>query len=196
MYNSIDMTLENKKIFLRDGTRKKILLLVASGVTLSLTRSPGRFYLIIKESIKAWRDINKAELYRSIHSLHNQKLINYQEHKDGTITITLTKAGEKIVHSFDLDKIKITKPWRWDKKWRLVIYDIPNSKNKARDALRQKLKGLGFYEWQKSAFIHPYPCQKEVEFVIEFFELRPYVNYAELLHPTNEAKLKLHFKLF
>ncbi|MBI2482203.1 MAG: hypothetical protein HYV76_01410 [Candidatus Vogelbacteria bacterium] len=181
---------------LKSDTKKKILLLLASGTVLSLTRSPKQYYLVLRQTTKAWQEINRHALYRALSDFHHQKLIDYREHKDGTITITLTKSGEKIAHSFDLDKIKIPKPLRWDKKWRLVIYDIPNKNNKGRDALREKLKELGFYEWQKSAFIYPYPCQKEVEFVIEFFELRPYVNYAELLKPTNEAKLKLHFKLF
>ena len=75
------------------------------------------------------------------------------------------------------------------------MYDIPISKNKARNAIRSKLNQLGFKEWQKSVFVHPYPCQDEINFVIEFFDLRPYVRYAELINPTNEAELKLHFKL-
>lgn len=144
---------------------------------------------------KAWKDIEKRYLYRIIDEFYNDRLVNWQENKDGTINVVLTEKGKLAAHQFDPDKLKIKKPASWDKKWRIVTYDIPTTKNKARDALRRKLNELGFKEWQKSVFIHPYPCQDEINFIIEFFDVRPYVRYAELINPTNEAELKLHFKL-
>jgi DNA-binding transcriptional regulator PaaX len=77
----------------------------------------------------------------------------------------------------------------------LVIYDIPHSKKAARDALRRKLRELGFFEWQKSVFIYPYPCREQIDFIIEFFDIRPYVRQADIINPTNEAELLLHFGL-
>jgi len=47
----------------------------------------------------------------------------------------------------------ITKPW--DKKWRLVVFDIPEKNRLARDALRKKLKELGFAPLQRSTWISP-----------------------------------------
>src|SRR3990167_2211250 len=73
----------------------------------------------------------------------------------------------------------LPKAWRgiekWDKKWRVVIFDIPEKSRMARDALRRKLKELEFRELQKSVFVHPYECKKEIDFIIEFFNLRHYV---------------------
>ena len=42
---------------------------------------------------------------------------------------------------------------QWDKKWRIVIYDIPEDKRGVRDLFRRRLKEWGFKLWQKSTWI-------------------------------------------
>jgi hypothetical protein len=175
--------------------KQKVLLLLLAGTLLGLSHSPKQQKRIFKIIPKAWRDIDKQYLYRIIDEFYNDRLVDWQENKDGTVSVVLTEKGKLVASKFDPDYLAIKKPSIWDKRWRVVIYDIPISKNKARDALRRKLNELGFKEWQRSVFIHPYPCQDEIDFIIEFFEIRPYVRYAELINPTNEAELKLHFKL-
>jgi len=144
---------------------------------------------------KAFKNIDRYYLYRIINEFYNDRLIEWQEKRDGTIKIVLTERGKLIAHQFDPDYLSIKKPPIWDKRWRIIIYDIPDKKKAVRDALRYKLNELGFKEWQKSVFIHPYPCQEEINFIVELFDVRPYVRYAELINPTNEAELKLYFKI-
>lgn len=175
--------------------KQKVLLLLLAGVLIGLTRSLNQQKRILKIIPKAFRDIDRQYLYRIIDEFYNDRLVDWQENKDGTINIILTEKGKLAAHQFDPDRLEIKKPQSWDKKWRIVTYDIPTTKNNARDALRRKLNELGFKEWQKSIFIHPYPCRDEINFIIEFFDVRPYVHYADLINPTNEAELKLHFKL-
>lgn len=52
----------------------------------------------------------------------------------------------------------------WDKKWRLVIYDIPEKKKSARDCLRKYLIDLGFGRVQDSCWVSPYDFSSEVYF--------------------------------
>ena len=96
---------------------------------------------------------------------------------------------------YSLDTLVIPTPQKWDKKWRLVIFDIPEKKRAGRNALRDKLRDCGFKEWQHSVFVYPYPCENEIDFIIEVFDLRPYVRYAEVTYLTNEAELRLSFNL-
>jgi len=84
---------------------------------------------------------------------------------------------------------------KWDGKWRIVVFDIPEKKKGVRNALRRKLKELGFYELQKSVFVFPYECGNEIEFIVEFFELRPYVRTGVLEKIDNTTHLKRIFKL-
>lgn len=49
---------------------------------------------------------------------------------------------------------------KWDGKWRLVIWDIPEKRRLARDLLRFKLKQLGFKQWQKSVWASKVDCTR------------------------------------
>ena len=195
--NILQMNKNRKRTLprIQSPTKQKILLLLLTGAALSLTRSPKAQRKIFRTLTKDWRSINRQYLYRIIEEFRNERLVDWQEKSDGTIKVVLSEKGKLIAKQYDPDNLTIKKPIVWDKRWRIVIYDIPISKNNARDSLRRKLNELGFKEWQKSIFIHPYPCRNEIEFIIEFFDIRPYVRYAELINPTNEAELKLHFNI-
>lgn len=185
-----------KRVGIKSHQKQKILLLLLAGTALSFTRSYNQQRRIIRTVPKAWKQIDRYYLWQVIQEFHYDRLVNWQESVDGTIKITLTKEGVQTASFFDPDNIKIPKPNKWDKKWRVVIYDIPHKKRAASNALREKLREIGFKEWQKSVFVHPYHCKEQIDFITEFFEIRPFVRYAELINPTNEEELKLHFKLF
>ena len=90
---------------------------------------------------------------------------------------------------------EIKKPKRWDGKWRFVIFDIPEKRKTVRDAFRKYLSDLGFYQIQRSVWVWPYECKKEVDFLVELFEIRSDVYYLLVEAITNEALLQKHFQL-
>ncbi|MEX2090705.1 MAG: CRISPR-associated endonuclease Cas2 [Candidatus Paceibacterota bacterium] len=65
---------------------------------------------------------------------------------------------------------------KWDGKWRIVIFDIPEELHKKRNYLRSKLKNLGFHMLQKSVFIIPYPCEEELAGVCRKLKIVDYVD--------------------
>ena len=89
----------------------------------------------------------------------------------------------------------IPKPARWDRKWRIVIFDIPEYLKSTRDIMRARLKQIGMIELQKSVFVHPYPCEKEIEFLTEFYEVKPHVRLIIAESIDSEFHLKTKFKL-
>jgi DNA-binding transcriptional regulator PaaX len=95
---------------------------------------------------------------------------------------------------YQFNNLIIKRPQRWDKKWRIVLFDIPEEKRKIRDALRKKLKNLGFLEFQKSVFIFPYPCSNEINFVVNFFDIHNYVYYLEA-PISSDFDFREYFKL-
>lgn len=192
-YDIGEMKRKGKRI--QSPIKQKILLLLLAGAALSLTRTGKQQIKIISSIPKELRKIDRQYLYRLLHEFHHHRLVDWVEKSDGSITLSLSEKGKITAKTFYPDDLIIKRPPTWDKRWRVVIYDIPDKKKKARDALRHKLTELGFKEWQKSVFIHPYPCQDEINFIIEFFDVRSYVRYAELINLTNESELKLHFKL-
>lgn len=51
------------------------------------------------------------------------------------------------------------------------MFDISEKRKIVREALRGKLKELGFHCFQKSIWIHPFDCSAEIELLREFFGL-------------------------
>ncbi len=189
-------TFNKRKKRLRFGaTSQKILLLLLSGLTLSIAGSPSRYFRLLQATKKEWGRINRQELYRAIRRLYESKLIAYKEHADGTTEIKLNYDGKKLALRYKLDELQIKKPKHWDQKWRIVLFDVPETKKKFRDALRIHFQRLGLIEFQKSVFVYPYPCRNEIEFVIDVFQAHPYVRFIEAIHIDNELHLKKKFDL-
>jgi len=75
------------------------------------------------------------------------------------------------------------------------MFDIPHIKKWARDALRNKLRELGFYQLQKSVFIYPYQCENEIDFLCEVFGIRKHVLLIVCNDFEGSEKLRHHFGL-
>lgn len=182
-------------LIMKDATRQKILLLLSSGIVLGLSRSPKNYFKILKNLPSAWKEINKNRLYRIVREFYNDRLIDYKGDKDGFVKIVLTKEGEKKALKFKIDEMEIKKPPKWDGQWRVVIFDIPEKFKKAREALRKKLKDLGFIKLQESVFVFPYECEDEINFIVEVFLIRPFVRFMKVKSFTNEEQIRLKFNL-
>jgi hypothetical protein len=172
--------------------RKKILLLLAGGVALSLSREPGQYFKILGKIRKEWESVGRQKLRDDIRNLYRSKLVGIKSNTDGSFSLILTKKGKNKVLRYNLDSMRI-KRQRWDGKWRIVLFDIPERQKPARDALRDKLKKLGFWELQKSIFVYPFDCENEIEFLVEFFHIKPHVRYGILESIDNELHIKKHF---
>jgi DNA-binding transcriptional regulator PaaX len=127
--------------------------------------------------------------------LYQSHLINFKDNKDGTSTLTLTNSGKLKALQYDIDKIEIKRPTQWDRLWRIVIFDIPENKKQARDAISYKLKQLNFYPLQKSVFIYPHNCKNEIDFIIEIFQIRPYVRFIIAKETDIDLQLKKFFNI-
>ncbi|MDO8564727.1 MAG: hypothetical protein Q7R88_01905 [bacterium] len=175
--------------------KRKVLLLLEAGVALSFAGTLGRQYKILSEIPEEWKKIDRQYLYRLVHEFMHERLIGMRENKDGTMTAILTEKGRKRVVTVNIDRLKLPAEEKWDGRWHGVLFDIPEKYKGAREALREKLRELGFYPWQKSVFVYPYPCRDQIDFVVEFFEVRRFVRYTVLIDPSNEAELLIHFHL-
>jgi hypothetical protein len=174
---------------------QKILLLLGTGLILSLTHNPLKYFRIVKSARREWEKINRRSLQEAIRRLYRSKLVDSKEDENGTISLVLNEKGKNRLLRYRLDQIEIKKPSQWDGLWRMVIFDIPENLKRGRDALATKLKRLGFYPMQKSVFIYPYECRDEIDFVIEVFDLRPYVRFVIVKETDIDLDLKTKFKL-
>lgn len=92
-------------------------------------------------------NLNYSSLYRSVRLLRKKGYIETQ--KDGRkLLLKLTEKGKETVI---LKKLLEDK--KWDGKWRIVIFDIPEKHRKVRNTLRGQLKRWGFIQLQKSVWV-------------------------------------------
>ena len=128
----------------------------------AVIHGPSRIY---RKSVKKYlnnRQYEKTEFLRKMYYWKRQKYINiFVEDKEKYIE--LTKRGREYIKNQVLRDIEIKRPKRWDGKWRVVIFDIPEKKKYQRDILRDKLKELGFKKLQMSVYVHPFKCSSEVK---------------------------------
>ena len=75
------------------------------------------------------------------------------------------------------------------------MFDISERLKKVRDTLRYQLKKLEFIELQRSVFVFPFECKDEIEYIIEFYNIRKYVRFIEANNIDNEIHLKNKFQL-
>ncbi len=176
------------------ATKEKILLLLLAGTSLGFTHQPYRQWKILNQTVRAWKNIDKKELRKEIKNLYKSKMISQKTNNDGSFTIFLTDKGKAKALTYHFQEMVIKKD-NWDGKWRIVVFDIPERLRKGRDALRLKIKELGFYELQKSVFVFPYECKDEIDFVVEFFNLRKYVRFGILEKIDNDIHLRKIFNL-
>src|SRR3989338_249313 len=107
----------------------------------------------------------------------------------------LTAKGEESATGYQLKRLVINKPWNWDGNWRVVMFDIPEIRKRAREELRSTLITLGFISLQKSAWIHPYPCADIITIIKRKFNLRNEVLYMEVDKLENDHWLRDVFML-
>lgn len=72
---------------------------------------------------------------------------------------SLTQKGEIELRALTAHEVKVAKPRRWDGKWRILVFDIPEERKALREKIRRSLVAIGFHMLQKSVWIFPYDCE-------------------------------------
>ena len=180
------------------STKDFLRFLAAGGVVIAAFIAPnavkGFKFLLKDNNFVSWKKFNDSRVKQLTSRLKNRGLIKSRI-KNRKLIITLTKKGKQRVLDYDIDSIELKKHKKWDGRWRIVLFDIPESEKAARDALRCKFKFLGMHQLQKSAFVYPYNCREEILYVANFYEVADHIFYLEAKIYDIEEKLKRVFEI-
>jgi len=143
---------------------------------------------------KFWKHLEKREkeyeLQRIIYSMKARGyLAGDYEHG-----LQLTDKARKRLARIEFDSLVAKPQHRWDRLWRIIIYDIPEEHKLARNALTTKLRDYGCFQLQKSTWITPFPCREDIETITSNYEVDDYVTYFEAINLDNAAPLIRRFK--
>ncbi len=160
-------------------TQQKIITVLLAGVAFGLCQSARKQWRILTEELpQELEKINRQSLEYGLHRLVDNKYISLEKSGKGIYRAVLTAEGRKHAQIVSLSKLEVKVPKVWDKKWRLVFFDIPEKLRKVRDSLRENLKAIGFMEMQRSVLCFPYPCGNEVIKIVAHYHLADFVHYA------------------
>lgn len=85
----------------------------------------------------------------------------------------ITPLGRDMVQSTNGKLLLLEKCW--DKRWFMVIFEIPETERKKRDRFRSDLIRLGFGLLYKSIYISPWNHMDEVTHLSDHYDLHPYI---------------------
>ena len=114
---------------------------------------------------------------------------------NGKKVVRVTPKGEQSLSFLEKHNYKIKIPKKWDGRWRVVIFDIKETRSKTRFKLRQTLSEVGFIKLQNSVWIYPYDCEDIVSLLKVDFKLGQDLLYMIVEKLENDWKLKKLFNL-
>ena len=123
-----------------------------------------------------------------------QGLLEFEQTGRGKF-LRITPIGEKVLRKLELHNFKLKKPKRWDKKYRLVIFDIREAKKRVREQIRITLQQIGFYRLQNSVWVYPYDCEEVITLLKADYEIGSEVLYIIAEEIENDYKLREFFEL-
>lgn len=133
---------------------------------------------------------NKDVIRTSMTRLKNKGLLEFSNGR-----YRLTDAGTRILRLWEGQDYKIRTPKKWDKKWRVVIFDIPEKKRSTRTRARSILTQAGFKRLQDSVWVHPFDCEDVITLLKTELGISKDMLYMIVDQIENERHLRRDFDL-
>lgn len=169
-------------------------LIGASGIVVAGAVAPGLFQLgksLLRKERKHWVVKNVDQ---SLKRLRTRGWIRWEEGAHGW-HLTLTEKGVERLMAYETKQIHLEKPKRWDRKWRVLVFDIPEPRRRLRDRVRFLLTQFGFVRLQDSVWVYPYECQEVMELLRTHYNIRYEALYFRAEYLDRDRWLKKHFAL-
>lgn len=183
-----------KKTKERMGKVAKVILktVAASGFLAMALCAPNALQALSMFDTKKYRQpfhMNKvAERLRSdgyLRKVVRGKVVCYE----------LTQKGKQYLARFQLREMQIPRQEKWDRHYRMIVFDISEKRKHVRDEIRNWLRALGFVKLQQSVWVFPYPCRKIVALLKTEYKVEKDVLYVTAATVEHDEWLRKKFGL-
>ncbi len=137
---------------------------------------------------KEKRVLAENAIYNTRKKLLKQGLIKYE---NGFWSIT-DKGRCELEYKKAVSQ-RLPHPKHWDKKWRILIFDIREEKKGLRDKIRRTLITIGFYRLQDSVWIYPYDCEDLITLLKTDFKIGKDLLYIIADNVENDLEIRRNF---
>ena len=107
----------------------------------------------------------------------------------------VTLLGQSKLREWELRDYQFERPQKWDKKWRVIIFDIPEKKRRIRDQVRSLFVTAGLFCLQKSVWVYPYDCEDIINLLKTDFGIGKDLLYMIVDEIENDKHLRNNFDL-
>lgn len=168
-------------------------LIVAGALPIAIA-APKVFSLVAGKNMDLLPTNPKQRLRETVSRLKRKGLVEFRE-EDGKRRMRLTPKGLTEARRLQSVPIPVPIPRRWDRRWRIVTFDIPERRRPLRDRVRLLVRRLGFYRLQDSVWIYPYDCEELITLVKTDLRTGRDVLYIIADAVEYDKPLREHFKL-
>jgi DNA-binding transcriptional regulator PaaX len=115
---------------------------------------------------------------------------------NGRRLVRLTQAGERaLALQLEDANLKVSGRQKWDGQWRVVIFDIPESRRVVRAKFRRLMKRVGFKQLQGSVWVFPYDCEELLTLIKSELKVGKDILYMVVSALEYDQLLRKHFNL-
>lgn len=143
-------------------------------------------YQVSREEFCKSKNCRPSDIRQTIYDLKKKKLIN-SVLKNNEHYFELTEKGREMLRWSTIGQRKRTN--KWDKSFRLVMFDVPEEKKSTRNVIRRKLLDMGFVQMQKSVFVYPFDCKKDIDALCYFSNSSKFIKYLVIKITEGEEEL-------
>ncbi|SRR5260221_13812485 len=190
------MQVTSKKI---DPKVKDILLLLGAGIFIAASIVMPGLPLLAKpymdkkeeEEKNEWKKFNTWRLKQVMKRLYEQKFVEIT-YKNGSPVVEISEKGKQKLLKYELETMQLRQA-KWDRKWRIIMYDIFSTKKREQRLFRKMLKQLRFFRLQKSVYMTAFPCADEIEYLRQLCNIGKEVVILTVSGIENEQAYKEYF---
>lgn len=131
--------------------------------------------------------IPRREYYQG---MANLKASGYIKREGKYVKLTQKGKQKALFTKWQLKKVDIKK---WDGKWRVISFDVPEKKKRLRERLRRKLQYLNFVKMQDSVWATPLPIEREIDELLQILEIKYFIRYMTVEKINYDVDLRKKF---
>lgn len=181
---------ENKKETRRTDIQETILTTILSGGRMGASNLiPQVLNALLNLDLPVSKRKNEAVKSAAI-NLRKKGLIKFEGGH-----YALTDQGKKVLGDWQMTDYKVPRPKKWDRKWRVIIFDIPEKKRAIRTGIRKILIEAGFQRLQDSVWVYPYDCEDAIALMKINLKIENYLLYMIVDRIENDRYLRMDFDL-
>lgn len=185
---------EAKKIRRLQTFQKATLIAVLAGVMVATGAAPSPYAFL-----KYFRGHKRGARFNyqaknALGRLAKNGLITFEE-RGGKRYARITELGKQVLEIESLRDKGAQKQKKWDGRWRVVLFDIPERRRGIRNRLRLFMQEYGFVRLQDSVWIYPYDCEDLIALAKANLRIGFDVLYMIVERVERDAHLREHFGL-